>query len=449
MTETKKKGKMKNNKSKAVLEKAQEAYYEACSQQGSEDENTDGVRILAAAISIEKWLRLEQELNHIEVWRQAEVLQRMVTVSSYGLSEEQFTNGLLCGVALTKAYFEDSPSNYRGFMKALGVAGVADQLTGPGKGDLITMLQCFLLVVKEYETEDVIEKYTEDIRTTCISQLDGERILDQTEENAKSIFDGMKEDLQKHIPVPSAAPKQKKKRKKKNNKELEKLAEQAKDEESKPKQKKKRKKKNFNEKIEIMLKTMALIAIYVAGSGRKASEESINDKESDIAKDVSSKMFASKEWQDRLFERDLKPDELGITRQFPKRLFQKDIKYGYGKEQQEEFGIEIENGRERCFDELKEQAILLREHYTYSEDKDWDAWDREKSDNTQFMVHFATNVANASGGLLGFGKISKAERESITSIYKIIDPDDTLYEKNVVFRIDEIVKMIKKGECTL
>ena len=29
-----------------------------------------------------------------------------------------------------------------------------------------------------------------------------------------------------------------------------------------------------------------------------------------------------------------------------------------------------------------------------------------------------------------------------------MDPDDTLYEKNVEYRIDEMVKMIKNGECT-
>jgi hypothetical protein len=201
-----------------------------------------------------------------------------------------------------------------------------------------------------------------------------------------------------------------------------------------PKQKKKRKKKQKYGKIENMLGTMALVAVYVAGSDRKSDEDPIDDKEKEVALDVSRQMFSSLEWQDRLFFRDLTPEEMEKTTQ--------------GCEPMMLDFVDIGNDRERLFDELEEQVLLLREQYSYTEDKDWDNWDREKSNNTQFMVHFATNVANASGGLLGFGKISKKEREAITSIYKILDPDDTLYEKNVEYRIDEMVKMIKNGECT-
>ena len=187
--------------SKVVLEKAEAAYYEACSQQGSEDENTEGVRILAAALSIGKWLRLEQELTHIEVWRQAHVLARVLTAGPYGLSEEQLIGANKVGINLAKAYFEDAPSNYRGFMKSLGVAGMGNELSPEGKGDLITVLQCLLLVVQEYETEDVIEKYTKDIKATCIHHLDGRRILDQTKDIANQCFDKYKERLLNDYPV--------------------------------------------------------------------------------------------------------------------------------------------------------------------------------------------------------------------------------------------------------
>ena len=68
------------------------------------------------------------------------------------------------------------------------------------------------------------------------------------------------------------------------------------------------------------------------------------------------------------------------------------------------------------------------------------------------MVHFATNVANASGGILGFGKISKKEKEAITNVFRIFDPEldggGTDFEEEANFRIDEMVEMIKKGECT-
>ena len=120
-----------------------------------------------------------------------------------------------------------------------------------------------------------------------------------------------------------------------------------------------------------MLRTMALIAVYVVGSDRKSDEEPMDEKERKVAIEVSRQMFSSETWQDRLFFRDLKPDELEKTAQ--------GCQAGL-----ESIMVDIGNDRERLFDELKEQALLLREHYSFSEDKDWDAWDREKDNNSNY-----------------------------------------------------------------
>ena len=184
----------------AELKKVQEDYDEACSQQGSKDEN-EGVRILASVMAIGKWLRLEKELTHIEIWRQARSLTSTIIRDAYGTTEEQHWVSNKIGIDMANAYFKDNPSNYRGFMKSLGVAGMGNELSPEGKGDLITVLQGFLCVVQEYETEDVIEKYTKDIKATCIHQLEGEGIIDRTEDIANQCFDKYKERLLNDYPV--------------------------------------------------------------------------------------------------------------------------------------------------------------------------------------------------------------------------------------------------------
>ena len=158
-----------------------------------------------------------------------------------------------------------------------------------------------------------------------------------------------------------------------------------------------------------------------------------------MAIEVSSKMFESEEWQDRLFFRDLKPDELEKTTQGCQAG-------GLGS-----IRVDIGNDREKIIDELEEQVNLLREHYSYTEDKS-ERRELEIYNNKHFMVHFATNVANASGGILGFGKISKKEKEAITNVFRIFDPEldggGTDFEEEANFRIDEMVEMIKEGKCT-
>ena len=64
------------------------------------------------------------------------------------------------------------------------------------------------------------------------------------------------------------------------------------------------------------------------------------------------------------------------------------------------------------------------------------------------MIHFATNVAHASGGFVGFWKISKQEREAITNVYRVINPEDTLYKKNVKYRVDEMVELLNDHRQT-
>ena len=122
--------------SEATLVKVQEDYDKACSQQGSKDEN-EGVRVLASFLAIGKWFRLEKELTHIEIWRQARTLAITINKEAYGTTDEQAIVCNTIGMDMAKAYFNDAPSNYRGFMKGLGIAGAGAELSPEGKGDLI------------------------------------------------------------------------------------------------------------------------------------------------------------------------------------------------------------------------------------------------------------------------------------------------------------------------
>jgi len=189
------------DKTNNELENVQEAFDEACSQH---DEN-EGVRILAAVMAIGKWLRLEKELTHIEIWRQARSLASTIIRDAYGTTEEQHLLSNQIGIDMAKSYFKDNPSNYRGFMKGLGITGAGVELSTEGKGDLITLLYCLNNIVMEYDTEDVYEFYSNAIHTTSVDQLEGQDIYDECEEMGEQMFVAWKEKLLEAFPIPPDA----------------------------------------------------------------------------------------------------------------------------------------------------------------------------------------------------------------------------------------------------
>ena len=166
------------------------------------DETEEGIVIYKAFTAIAKWLRLERELDHIQVWRQAAMLSANVVQGSYGLSQEQIIEANKEGIEAAVSKFEElGEVGYRPFMKSLGVAGVADVLSSEGKGDLITLLRIFLRIVVEYETEEVVDKYAKDIKDTCMMQLDGEDVWSELEETVDSLFLQAKEDILNIHPI--------------------------------------------------------------------------------------------------------------------------------------------------------------------------------------------------------------------------------------------------------
>jgi len=371
-------------------------------EQEREGENCDSAGICIGSIAIIKWLRNQKEPESRDWW-----YMWMAAISSFfselKIDAEDFKKYQTIAMGLANEhphrhllvkkfyYFEDNEI----------------------KAGLLVNLQIFVEIEKQY-AEPAYEEHQEMIDSIFEDEFDqNPESIEELKKTCEEIVDKAREQgLDKYKAPPLA---------------------------SKPKEKKKIKKENKYEKIEIMLRAMALIAVYVAGSDRKSSEDPIDEKEAKVAIEVSSKMFESEEWQDRLFFRDLKPDELEKTTQGCQAG-------GLGS-----IRVDIGNDREKIIDELEEQVNLLREHYSYTEDKS-ERRELEIYNNKHFMVHFATNVANASGGILGFGKISKKEKESITNVFRIFDPEldggGTDFEEEANFRIDEMVEMIKEGKCT-
>ncbi len=166
------------------------------------DKTAEGIMIFKAYIAIAKWLRLERELDHIQVYRQAMRLCASVIQNSYGLSLEQLQEPSREGIETANYHFKElGEVGFRTFMKSLGVAGMGDVLSPEGTGDLIALLRIFLRVVIEYEPEEVVDKYAKDIKTTCFTQLEGEDVWAQLEEFADSIFEENREALLKAHPI--------------------------------------------------------------------------------------------------------------------------------------------------------------------------------------------------------------------------------------------------------
>ena len=362
-----------------------------------EGENWDSASNCIGSIAIIKWLRNQKEPESRDWW-----YMWMAAISSFfselKIGVEDFKKYQAIGIGLPNEhphrhllvkkfyYFEDNEI----------------------KAGLLANLQIFVEIEKQY-AEPAYEKHQEMIDSIFEDEFDqNPESIEEIKKACEEIVDKSREQgLDKYKAPPLAI---------------------------KPKEKKKRKKKKNDEKMEIMLKVMALVAIYVAGADRKSTEDPIDDKEKEVAQYVAWQMLKEDgEWSERLFFED------------------GNFHAGECYPMIDDYVIRIGNDRKKLIDELKKRVLELREHYSFSDDKS-ERSELEIYNNKHFMVHFATNVANASGGLLGFGKISKKEREGITNIFRIFDPDaysdDSGFEEEAKFRIDEMVKMIKNDECT-
>ena len=178
----------------SLIEKAVQEYEDALENKGA------GARIIAAFSAIGKWLRCEKELNDIVTWRKARELAWSVILhpDSYDVEQETATAANNVGTNLAKAYFDAGEDYYfRGFMKNLGVTGMADLLTPKETGDLIACLLILHVVVENCEERDIAEKYIADIEDICKAQLDGENIYEASLDIASQIYQNNHEELNK------------------------------------------------------------------------------------------------------------------------------------------------------------------------------------------------------------------------------------------------------------
>jgi len=162
------------------------------------ENNGAGVRILAAFTAIGKWLRCEKELDDIITWRKARTLAGSLVLrpDTYDVDPEAASEANRVGIGLAKAYFDAKQEFYfRGFIKDLGITGMADRLTSDETGDLIVCLLILSVVVEDNEKEDTAEKYKKDIKDICKAQLDGEKIYKASLGIASKIYSESQEEL--------------------------------------------------------------------------------------------------------------------------------------------------------------------------------------------------------------------------------------------------------------
>ncbi len=177
-----------------LIEKAAQEYEDILENKGS------GVRIIAAFTAIGKWLRLEKELDDIITWRKARTLAGSLVLRSdtYDVDPEVASEANRVGIGLAKAYFDAKQEYYfRGFIKNLGITGMADTLTSEETGDLIVCLLILHVVVEDNESHNITKKYIKDIKDICIAQLDGDKIYKTSLDIASKIYSDAQEELDK------------------------------------------------------------------------------------------------------------------------------------------------------------------------------------------------------------------------------------------------------------
>jgi len=156
-----------------------------------------GKQILTGVVAIAKWLRLEQELTHIEVHRQGVYIAISQVENEYLLNEEDIGIAIKEGIETAINYFEKSEAYFRGFMKQLD----AFYLDGKDLGKFVLLLLAYARVCKEYEPEEIASKYEEDIDAIIINQLECGHIIEESKEMADEFFEENKELLMNFYPI--------------------------------------------------------------------------------------------------------------------------------------------------------------------------------------------------------------------------------------------------------
>ncbi len=163
-----------------------------------------GFNVYATWSAIFGWLYVEHKLQHDAVFEQGLALAYTATKNAYeiesslALSELSHigTAGMLFGSAAFK-----NQTNFRSFLKTLGVIGMGSEWEAQEIGEVAMLLLAFLEVVKEYEPSKFIERYETDINAICIQQLDCENIFEEIQETARTLFSEFKSPLQEHHPA--------------------------------------------------------------------------------------------------------------------------------------------------------------------------------------------------------------------------------------------------------
>ena len=195
---------MENDRREKVLEAFHANY----------DDEFNDLFVWSAALAIIKWLRLEQELKYIEVWRQWTLSIRIIFYNQENIDQwpehiQQLTSEELIeklavmnktALELANISFNEKDS-FRSFVKAIGVSGMGDRLKPEERGDLMTLLQIFLAIANEYEPSQNLDKYNTDINDICLHQLEGENILEEVKSNANVMFQDLKDTLMEEHPI--------------------------------------------------------------------------------------------------------------------------------------------------------------------------------------------------------------------------------------------------------
>ena len=132
------------DKTNNELENAQEAFDEACSNEGE--------RIAGALGSITQWHRSEQDFTQKNLLLQVALMGQSIIKVEYEITKEQYNTAFKTGVKLAKVYSENESSNLTGLIKRVEVA---DELSSEGKGDLITLLCLVVHLTLNFDTSEI------------------------------------------------------------------------------------------------------------------------------------------------------------------------------------------------------------------------------------------------------------------------------------------------------
>lgn len=151
------------------------------------DEKVPGIMIVTSAYSILNWLYQEYNISDTTQIFTKKIFGNLC-YNYFQTHPDKLKVPFAQSEKIAKTYFESHKDYFRGYVKAIGVAGAGSQVSGEDLGDIATFFLLGIEIIKDKEDLEKSKKCDIDSQSICNTQLDCSNIFDEIKTNATNIY---------------------------------------------------------------------------------------------------------------------------------------------------------------------------------------------------------------------------------------------------------------------